>query len=373
MERHEPLGCVSPCVLDDSSAVSRSTSCQPPNGRQQRMDLAQACGQVPVGGDIPYLFSTPKEVSGTLRQCLRPSLERVPSCYGTPTEPALWTYWQVEDEATIMRRAASIKQYCAEQLNKSHNVCGRVGDTLDSKPWKGNWLPSRDTLQEKLETLKRAADSGSKRAIMSTHVGDCRMDGNKTLRNGLMGQLTSAFLSRTILRRHRNGWDGQSWLFHQLESPVRVSFHSSPVQICVIIPGRTTREIPANTCVDRNRDKQVPLQTQHSGRQFHVHAYNDRFVAHSFMREAREWDLSQPLSRLWSLLGQVERLGRGRAQTQHGIRGAHSHVQLEIHHAWQRCKGRCTNLHLQRHPEIGRTDNDSLRLAVERGSSTKRR
>ena len=77
-----------------------------------------------------------------------------------PTEPALWTYLQVEDEAKIMRHAASIKKRFAEELMQGRNVYERVGKTIDSRLWDGNRPPSRDTLQEKLDTLKRNANSG---------------------------------------------------------------------------------------------------------------------------------------------------------------------------------------------------------------------
>ena len=62
-----------------------------------------------------------------------------------PTEPALWTCWQVADEATTMKRAASIKQYCVDELRQRRIVFERVGKTLDSRPWTGNGPQSRET------------------------------------------------------------------------------------------------------------------------------------------------------------------------------------------------------------------------------------
>ena len=50
------------------------------------------------------------------------------------SEPALWVYWQVKDEAIFMRLAASIKQYCVDDLKPGRSVYERVGNSLDAKP-----------------------------------------------------------------------------------------------------------------------------------------------------------------------------------------------------------------------------------------------
>ena len=190
MERLEPLGCVSPCVLDDSSAVSRSTSCQPPNGRQQRWISHKHVDKC--------LSEVIFHICSAHRKKFWNSSSVSPTFLGTCSQ----LLWDSHRAGALDVLAGGGRGYDHETcsiniaLNSPTRVttCARDLET-HSHPnnESGNWLPSRETLEEKLETLKRAENSGSKRAIMSTHVGDCRMDGNKTLRNGLMGQLTSAF------------------------------------------------------------------------------------------------------------------------------------------------------------------------------------
>ena len=94
-----------------------------------------------------------------------------------PTEPALWAYLQEEDEATIIRRGASIRQSCAEEFRQGRIVYGRGGKTRDSRPWEGIVLRRETRYKRSLTRWKENA--GSKCAIMSTCVGDCQMDGNK--------------------------------------------------------------------------------------------------------------------------------------------------------------------------------------------------
>ena len=76
-----------------------------------------------------------------------------------PSEPALWAYREVEDEATIMRRAASIKQHCLHELN----VCER-----DSR---------RNALGERLASDQRHVARGTRRAeakgTNGSQVRDC--------------------------------------------------------------------------------------------------------------------------------------------------------------------------------------------------------
>ena len=50
------------------------------------------------------------------------------------SEPALWVDGQVKDEAIFMRLAASIKQYCVDDLKPGRSVYERVGNFLDAKP-----------------------------------------------------------------------------------------------------------------------------------------------------------------------------------------------------------------------------------------------
>ena len=73
--------------------------------------------------------------------------------------------------------------------------------------------PSRDTLQEKLDTLKRKANFESKCANVSAYVDDCQMDGAKSLRKVLWASLPLHFESddpAETQRVLRNGQTGRS-------------------------------------------------------------------------------------------------------------------------------------------------------------------
>ena len=197
----------------------------------------------------------------------------------------------------------------------------------------------------------------------------------------------------------------------------------------------------ADMCVDHNRtNKFLSRPSTLVANAMSTRSTTGVWFTHSCGTMHENGFVTAPVT-TWSLLGQVERLRWESDHAHHGIRETHSHVQLDIHHVWQRCVGRCKHLHLQRlelrfssqlwwkidrvgwaerehvpsgvdvqerqattatssvdseaiewssavktgiriaemlefsrigHPKIiGRTDNDSLRLAVERGSSTK--
>ena len=163
-----------------------------------------------------------------------------------------------------MRRAASVKQCC-------RNVCERVGKTRDTRPWEGNRPPSSDTLQEKLDTLKRKTTFCSTWAIMSTYVDDGQMDGNKPLDKSC-GQVCVSISNRTMLQR--NTWHG--WLFHQLES--LGARHISQLAHFDYLQSFTGRQKCTNQHAHWPRqDKRVLHQTRQGCQQCHVHAKHDRF------------------------------------------------------------------------------------------------
>ena len=85
-----------------------------------------------------------------------------------------------------MRRAASIKQYCAKDIKQSRNAHDRDLKTLDSRLWEGNRSRSRDTLQEKLDTLTRKANSGFEVRNHDTYVDDLTNGRKHAAENSLM-------------------------------------------------------------------------------------------------------------------------------------------------------------------------------------------
>ena len=135
-----------------------------------------------------------------------------------PSQPALRAFWHVEDEASIMRHAAPIKQCCVDELKQGRNVREKVGETLDTRPWEGNRHPA----QAKLDTLQRKANSGSKGAIMRTYADDCQIDGNRSLGWVLWASLRLHFESDDFCRDTHLLGTGKVGLFHQLESWVEV-------------------------------------------------------------------------------------------------------------------------------------------------------
>ena len=117
-----------------------------------------------------------------------------------------------------MRLAASIKQYCAEELKQRRNVYERVRKTLDPNSREGNPPPSRDTMQEKLDTLKRKANSESKCAIMRRVRGRLPDGRSQIVEKVLWASLRLHFESDDPAETQKSIWEWQNWSFRQLES-----------------------------------------------------------------------------------------------------------------------------------------------------------
>ena len=78
-----------------------------------------------------------------------------------PTEPALWTFWQVEDQATIMRRAASFKQDCATELKQGRNVYKKLENPPTPDRGKAIGL-RRDTRDKRSSTRSNEKQMGDR-------------------------------------------------------------------------------------------------------------------------------------------------------------------------------------------------------------------
>ena len=251
-------------MINDSREICRSTSSQPP----ALANSDRSWTRLWTDGFRRWsfiLFQPTVRSSVFLRLCPRPSLERrvhvgacVPSYCGIvrdhqmwfrlhqrtrscvdqdrleqcSTVPALWTYWQVEVEATIMRRVASIKQCCAEDLKQGRNVYEFRKPSTPNHA-KGTRPPPRDTLQEKLDTLQEKLDMLKRKENSgSTYVDCCQMDGNKPSRKVLGARLRVHFESN---------------------DPAETQKYLGMAKLVVPssrIPGA---ESQANTCVDHHR------------------------------------------------------------------------------------------------------------------------
>ena len=154
------------------------------------IDLIQAHGQVPFGGDAPCCFSPPKEVlelfvgvPDLLWNVEYMSALVVPIIMGLcgimrrgfgfikglgavlvmtpwisfPTGPALWTLpgggpgYDHETRSIIQTRLCNRAQSRSQRVRE-------IGELPDSRPREGSRPPSRHTRQEKLDTFKRKAN-----------------------------------------------------------------------------------------------------------------------------------------------------------------------------------------------------------------------
>ena len=92
-----------------------------------------------------------------------------------PEEPALFVYWQVEDQGSIVRRAIHHKDRIQEAFAKNKNP---LTDTPVESATAEEVVAVHDWCHD-----KATAGTSAKCAMMSTYVDDCSMDGKKDMSN----------------------------------------------------------------------------------------------------------------------------------------------------------------------------------------------
>ena len=179
--------------------------------RTTGIDLVAAYTQIPMGGKRPYYIIMPQVVHQiisreenakylTVRTPVRKILK---GWYGIPRvgadfimtfggwllllawgripeEPALFAYWQIEDQGAVARRAIHHRDRlrAAFALGKNPLLEAKVAST--AVDWDG---------------AKRRAGSSTKCALMSTYVDDCTMDAKAGLAGQLWDMIRLLFLS----------------------------------------------------------------------------------------------------------------------------------------------------------------------------------
>ena len=102
-------------------------------------------------------------------------------------ETAVCACWATEDDATIMRRAISLKKYVDRDIANGSNPIPLAAQSTYLKPWEKGPARKVDDLEARLLERKRVAGTSSRCVVMAAYVDDCDMDGTKRMK-GLMWQ-----------------------------------------------------------------------------------------------------------------------------------------------------------------------------------------
>ncbi len=97
-----------------------------------------------------------------------------------PEEPALFAYWQVEDQGAIVRRAIHHRDRLRAKFAVGENPLLGQNTAMVMADWDGD---------------KRRAGSSAKCALMSTYVDDCTMDAKAGLAGTLWDVIRLLFVS----------------------------------------------------------------------------------------------------------------------------------------------------------------------------------